>query len=331
MTGIRRLLCAALGLLQIVACGSPDSGDLPAERPARVVVHGSIPESELQPILEEYRKQTGMEVLYVSGSAESLIDGIVGKKRVPSADLFIGGSADALWHAAEEGVFRPSRSEALPSAVPAPLRDPEWSWYALGTRATSIYYHPPSVDPSELSSFEALALPDWRGRLCLSSSAVGDNRSLIASLIARHGERSAELTVRGWIANLANGVYPNDRKLLGSIAAGVCAVGIASPDWLPGDGREAGDTLGIFRPSVAAAVHVNIVGGGVTRHAENPEGALKLLEWLATGSGSKLFIEGTGTTPPSAWAALSDSMISVSKLGYLYQDAIDLAVRAHYP
>ena len=310
-----------------------------------IVVYATIAESIVKPVFEAYTAETGSKVLLVVGEFPDLREKERKPGREPVADLFIADNVADLWQAADQDVFRPTRSDVIARRVSAQLRDPQHLWVSFASRARTIVYNPALTADAERESvvdYASLADGSWRGRLCLSSSTVAENGSLIAMLINDNGVRKAELIVRGWRANLAAPVFTDDKKLLRAIAAGQCALGIAdsseiarfvqtnsvakiAPHWFPDGG----------------VLHINASGGGVTRHAQNPEGAVALLEWLTSDVANSLFaarILGFPANPASTadaslaqWTGFEPNPVNVANLGYLLEDATKLAERARYP
>ncbi|MCU0935414.1 MAG: extracellular solute-binding protein, partial [Gammaproteobacteria bacterium] len=250
--------------------------------------------------------------------------------------------AGNLWAAAEAGVLAPLKSEALEKAIPANLRDPEGRWFGLSVRARTLIYHPDRVKPGELSTYEALADPQWKGRLCLRTSKKVYNQSLVAAMIHRLGEAETERVVRGWVANVAAAPFADDTKVLEALSAGVCDVGILNTYYY---GRyvqdKPGEKLKIFWPNQqAGGVHVNVSGAGVTRHARRAESAQKLLEWLASPKAQGLFASlnleypASPTVAPdpvvAAWGTFKPDPMNVVEEGKLQAKAVMLMDRAGY-
>ncbi|GIU84906.1 MAG: ABC transporter substrate-binding protein [Acidimicrobiales bacterium] len=251
---------------------------------------------DLERAFEVFADETGVDVEFLFGNDAELRERIQAEGEDTQADLFITVDAGNLATAAEQGLFRPVRSRVLEEAIPENLRDPEGRWYGLSIRARTIMYNPENVSESELSTYEDLADPRWRGRLCLRTSANVYTQSLVASLIAHHGREEALRIVRGWAENAR--IMSNDVEILESIAEGVCDVGITNHYYLARLYEEDPDFP--VRPFWAnqedRGVHVNISGAGVTRDAENSEAALRLLEWLAT-DGQEVFVAGNHEYP----------------------------------
>jgi iron(III) transport system substrate-binding protein len=201
---------------------------------------------------------------------------------------------------------------------------------------------PAKIKPADLSTYESLADEKWKGRLCLRSSKKVYNQSLVAMMIAEHGEAKTEQIVRGWVANLAAPVFPDDTTMLQAVAAGQCDVGIANTHYY---GRLIEKTpnlpLALFWPNQSAAgVHINVSGAGVTQHAKNPQGAVKLLEWLSSVAAQNLYADANLEYPvnPSVksdpvvagWGSFKQNYINVAKAGELQTAAVRLMDRAGY-
>jgi iron(III) transport system substrate-binding protein len=193
-------------------------------------------------------------------------------------------------------------------------------------RARTVVYAPDRVGPDEVpDSYEALADPEWDGRICLRTSADAYQQSLVASLIAEHGYDETLEIVRGWVDDAE--ILPNDILLLQTIAeGGKCDVGIANhydlarlleedPDfpvalhWVDQDGR---------------GVHVNISGGGVTRYADDPELAQRFLEWLAT-DGQAVLVHGNHEYPANPAVEPDELLASVFPVDFV-RDPINAGV-----
>jgi len=240
----------------------------------------------------------------------------------------------------------PDPVEDLQANVPAHLRDPGNEWFGLSVRARTLVYHTGKVKPADLSTYEALASPKWKGRLCLRTSKKVYNQSLVAMMITEYGEGKTEDMVRGWVANLATPPFPDDTKAMEAVAAGQCDVTLVNTYYF-GRLMEKQPTLplAIFWPNQnlknkAAGVHVNISGAGVTRYARNPSGAQKLIEWLSSDKAQNLFADvnleypvNPGVTldkTVASWGSFKQNLVNVKEAGSLQAKAVKLMDRAGY-
>ena len=317
----------------LLACGAASAAD-------ELVVYSERKEPLIQPIFATYTQETGVQVKWLTDAAPVLIERLAAEGEATRADLFMAVDAGSLWQAAERGVLLPIASPALEKAIPANLRDPEGQWFALSQRARTIVYSTERVKPDQLSTYEALADPQWKGKLCLRSSKKVYNQSLVATLLARSGAEQVETVVQGWVANLAAPPFADDTLLVQAIAAGQCDVGIVNTYYL---GRLIKDDpalpVTVFWPNQAdAGVHVNISGAGVVKYSKHKQAAQKFLEWLASDTAQDEFARlnfeypaktGIAVDPiVAAWGEFKPDPINVVEAGRRQADAVKLMDRA---
>ncbi|MFQ5579946.1 MAG: Fe(3+) ABC transporter substrate-binding protein [Nitrospiria bacterium] len=307
-----------------------------------VVVYSARKEHLIKPVIDAYTKETGVQVKLITDKAAPLLVRLKAEGKNTPADLFLTVDAGNLWQAAEEGVLLPLRSNRLNANIPAHLRDPKGRWVGLSVRARTIVYNTNKVNPSGLSTYENLGTPAWKGRLCLRTSKKVYNQSLVAMMISELGESKSEKIVKSWVGNLATDVFSSDTKVMEAIVAGQCDVGIVNTYYYGRLKRKDPKLpLALFWPNQKGrGVHVNISGGGVTRHTRHKTSAIRLLEWLSSPSAQNLFADGNLEYPVNpkvkpvpevaAWGAFKPDQINVSKAGELQRDAIKLMDRAGY-
>jgi iron(III) transport system substrate-binding protein len=314
----------------------------PASASDEVVVYSARIEQLIKPLFEAFTRDTGVNVKYVTDREGPLMEKLKAEGERTPADVLLTVDAGNLWQAAELGLLQPVKSATLESNVPAHLRDPEGRWFGLTIRARTLIYNKDKVRPADLSTYEALGDAKWKGRLCLRSSKSVYNQSLVAMMIAEYGEAKTEQVVSSWVANLAVPVFPNDTKVLEAIAAGQCDVGVTNSYYF---GRLLAKSpelpLAIFWPNQSGSgVHVNISGAGVTRHAKNPAGAIKLLEWLSGAEAQRIYADANmeypvnpGVKPDpvvAGWGGFKQNALNVARAGELQAAAVRLMDRASY-
>lgn len=339
---IRRVIGTCL-LVLLVACNDRAAVDTPAQPGNRfVVVYSPIDEARTAALYRAFTAETGIRVQQVSADKSRLLQLMLDKTQAPAADLFMATGVSQLWRAADQGVLRPTHADELTAAIPARLRDPENQWFGFAVLANVIVFNRSLARPEEFVSYESLAEPAWRGRICMTSSSQPDNSALIALLIQRHGHRQAELVVRQLVANLALPPLTDPQALLAAIESGRCPVGIVTLEAAVNRmAVDPGSKLGVATPTLeSGATQVDIVGAGVTRHAGNATDAISLIRWLAKPLAQGLIAESFTALPAvrdaavpqrlRPWQDLKQSDTGVFHLGLLHQDAIDLAERAKY-
>ena len=307
-----------------------------------VTVYSARNEQLLKPILDRYSKESGTEIKLLTANEGALLARLNAEGASTPADVLITVDAGNLWLAAQQGQLRALNSSVLQKNIPAHLRDPDNQWFGLSVRARTIVYSKSAVRASELSSYEDLAQPKWKGRLCLRTSKKVYNQSLIAMMITELGEAKTEEIVRGWVANLATTPFPDDTSLLKAIAAGQCQVGIVNTYYL---GRilvkEPDFPVALFWANQSGSgTHVNVSGAGITKHAKNPVGAQKLIEYLSMETAQSFYVDEDLEFPANPkvkpnsivkdWGNFKPNLLNVSKAGELQAAATKLMDRAGY-
>ena len=307
-----------------------------------IVVYSARKEHLIKPLFDQYTQNTGVKVKYITGKAGALLERLKAEGQNSPADIFITVDAGNLWQAAQAGVLQPVTSEILEENVPANLQDPDNKWFGLSIRARTIVYNTASGAAEKLTTYEDLAGEEWKGKLVLRTSKKVYNQSLVASLIAEHGEEQAEKIVAGWVNNLAADPFSNDTKALEAVAAGIGDATVVNTYYF---GRLMKKTpelpLAIFWPNQNSnGVHMNVSGAGVTTHAKNSDGAVKLLEWLSGEEAQAQFAGLNMEYPVNAkvkvdpiveeWGEFVGNPMNVAKYGELQADAIKLMDRVEY-
>lgn len=329
------LLMPLLALILVVTgCDRPDRDE--------VVVYTSRADHLIKPLFDAWTEQTGVRVRFTTDQEGALISRLKAEGANSPADMLITVDAGNLWFAASEGVLQPVEDEALQGYVPANLRDPEHRWFGLTVRARTLVYSPERVEDGELTTYEALAEPQWQDRLCLRTSRKVYNQSLVATMIERLGEAQAEQVVSGWIDNLATDVFANDNSVMQAIAAGQCDVGIVNTYYHGRLLRENPDLpVKLFWANQdTSGTHVNVSGAGITRHAPNRDHAVALLRWLASPDAQQklaalnLEYPVNPAVPPddavAAWGEFRADQLNVDVAGRRQVEAVKLMDRAGY-
>jgi iron(III) transport system substrate-binding protein len=326
-------------LLAAVTAVAGAPGALAADE---IVVYSARKEDLIKPLFDAYGAETGATISFITDQEGPLLARLKAERANTPADILLTVDAGNLWKAAEEGVLSAVESEELVRNIPPHLRDPANRWFGFSVRARTIVYSTKRVDPGELSTYEGLAGPKWKGRLCLRTSKKVYNQSLVAMMIARLGKESTEQVVRGWVDNLATSVFSNDTSLMEAIAAGQCDVGIVNTYYFGRLQKKQPDVdLALFWPNQeSGGVHVNVSGGGVTAHAPHRAEAIRFLEWLSSEKAQHLFADVNMEYPANprvapapivrAWGDFKQEGMNVSEAGRLQVEAVALMDRAGY-
>ncbi len=325
---------AAASAVLLSACGVSLGDDGPSLSVYSARTYGA------EAAFARFTEETGIRLQFLNGNDAELRERLVTEGEGSAADVFMTVDVANLALAAEQGLFRQVSSPALEQAVPEDLRDPQGRWYGLSVRARAVIYNTEQVDPAQLSTYEALADPAFRGRLCLRTSTSPYTQSLVGSMIANLGEDGARAAVEGWVGNDPQ-ILANDVEIVRTVAAGGCAVGITNHYYLARElDADPSMPVGLFWPNQqTSGTHVNISGAGVTRSSDRPEDAQRFIEWLAT-EGQSLFVDGNFEYPVNPQVEPVEALrqfgefrrdpINVGELGARNAQATQLLIDARY-
>ena len=322
-------------LVLVSSCAEQDDID-------QLTIYTSRQPQLIEPLLEQYKALTGIDVALLSGNATQLMERIIVEGDATEADIFMTVDAGVLWQAGEKGIFENIESETLSQNIPQHLRDADGKWFGLSKRARTIVYSSDAVNSDDLSSYEDLALPKWNNKLCLRTSTKVYNRSLIASMIDAQGLDHSKMVVQGWVNNLATEVFSSDTQALKAVSAGQCAVTIVNTYYLArlADDPQYSNLKLYWANQKSRGTHVNISGAGVVKSSKNKDAATKLLEWLSSEEAQESYADANKEFPVKSgiqvgeilkgWGEFKEDLISVEKLGSLQKEAVLLAQQAGY-
>ena len=252
-----------------------------------------------QQLWDAFTKATGIEVNVVDGTHEQLIQRMQAEGSNSPADVFITVDAGRLAQASGLGLLQPIESEVLAARIPENLRDPDGLWYGMAMRARVLVYAKERMQPSQLSTYEALAEPAMKGKVLVRSSTNVYNLSLVGSLLAADGPEATERWCEGLVANMARPPEGGDTDQIKAVAAGVGDVAISNTYYLarllasskPED-QAIGEQLAVFFPNQGdRGTHVNVSGAGVLKTAPNRENAVKLIEFMSSPEAQRYFAD----------------------------------------
>ena len=250
-----------------------------------------------------FTKQTGIRINRIEGKEDELLERIRNEGNNSPADVFLTVDAARLAKAHELGLFAPVSAKALDARIPANLRSEDW--YSFSARARVIVYNKAEIRPGDVQTYEDLANPRLKGKLCSRSGSHPYNLSLMASVIAHEGEARAEAWARGMVANFARAPKGGDTDQIKAVAAGECGVALANTYYVarllrstkPED-QKMMEKVGVIWPNQATTgTHINVSGGGMLKTAPHREAAVRFLEYLASDEAQRYFADGNNEWP----------------------------------
>jgi iron(III) transport system substrate-binding protein len=319
------LVCAALAAA--VLCTSP------AISQEKVLnLYSSRHYNTDEALYANFTKQTGIRISRIEAPEDALLERLKNEGAASPADVLVTVDAGRLWRAEQMGLFQPVKSAVLDARIPAPLRQPDGLWFGFSTRARVIVYAKDAVKPGDIRSYEDLADPKWKGKVCMRSSASMYNLSLMSSLIGHLGEAKAEAWARGVVANFARSPKGGDTDQIKALAAGECALSITNTYYYvrmlksaKPDERAAMERVGLVWPNQdGRGAHVNISGAGLMKSAPNREAGVKFLEYLASDEAQRYFANGNNEF--SVVAAVSVDNPELASIGRFKADSQNVSV-----
>ena len=279
-----------------------------------------------------FTKATGIKVNRIEAGEDAIIERIRNEGERSPADVMITVDAGRLWRADQLGLFQPVKSATLEQRLPESLRHPAGHWFGFSTRARVIAYNKARVKPAEVQTYESLADPKWKGRVCMRSSTNVYNLSLMGALIDHVGPERAEAWAKGVRDNLAQDPKGGDTDQLKAVAAGQCDVTVSNQYYYARlarsqkpDEKQVAERIGIVLPNQASwGTHVNISGAGVLKHAPHRENAVKFLEYLASDEAQRYFADGNNEWPAVRGVKVDNPVLKA--LGEFKRDSLNVAV-----
>jgi iron(III) transport system substrate-binding protein len=260
-------------------------------------------------LYEDFTKATGIKINRIDGDDNGILSRLKSEGAASPADIVLLVDASRLWRAEADGLFQPVKSDLLSQRIPATLRSEDKgqgsAWFGFSTRARVIVYDKLRVKREEVDTYEDLAAPANKGRLCTRSGSHPYNLSLFGAMLQHLGPQKTEAWLQGLVDNMARTPKGGDTDQIRAVASGECGVAISNSYYLarlmrsnkPED-RSVIEKVGVVFPNQADhGAHVNVAGGAVARHAKNREAAVKFLEYLASDSAQRHFAEGNNEWP----------------------------------
>lgn len=279
----------------------------------------------IQPLLDAFTKANNIKVNAVFVK-DGLPERVAAEGKLSPADILMTVDLSGLVDLTEKGLTQPIKSKVLDSAVPPQLRDPAGHWYTLSMRGRVAYVSKDRVKQTTIT-YEELADPKWKGKVCIRAGQHPYNTAMIAAYVAKHGEAKTEEWLRGIKANAGRKPGGGDRDVARDIMGGICDVGVANSYYVGlmrsgkggPDQEKWGEAINVILPTFSdgAGTHVNVSGAAIAKTAPNRDNAIKLMEYLVSDAAQKIYAESNYEYPVKAGAPIDPI---IAKLGPLKVD-----------
>ena len=293
----------------------------------------------IQPLLDAFTAETGITV-NVAFVDKGMAERLVAEGDRSPADLVLTVDVARLMEVVNAGVIQPVQSNVLEANIPAEYRDPGDQWFGLTTRARIVYASKERVKPGDVTTYEDLADPKWKGRICMRSGTNDYNVALTAAVLAHHDAAYTKTWLEGLKANLARKPSGGDRDQVKAIWAGECDIGIGNTYYLgemladPEQTEWANSVNPVFPVFENGGTHMNISGVAMTKAAPDHDAALKLMEWLSSDAAQKIYAETNYEFPvkpgvPSSelvqsWGTFTPDSLTLAEVAAMRPDALKL-------
>jgi iron(III) transport system substrate-binding protein len=260
-------------------------------------------------LYENFTKATGIKINRVDADDAGILARLKTEGAASPADVILLVDAARLWRAEVDGLFQPVKSKVLDERIPANLRGKDEGqgaqWYGFSTRARVIVYNKAAVQRADADTYEELADPKNKGKLCTRSGSHPYNLSLFGAMHEHLGADKAQAWLGGMVANMARSPKGGDTDQILAVASGECGIAIANSYYAarllrsskPED-KAAMEKVGIVFPNQADhGTHVNITGAGIAKHSKNRDAAQRFLEYLASDAAQVYFADGNNEWP----------------------------------
>ena len=291
---------------------------------------------------DNFEEKTGIKVNVIKANADELIQRIKSEGENSPADLFITVDVGKLWQAADMGLLQKYGDKNLTDGIPESLIDKNGFWVPVTYRSRVLVYSNERVKKSELSTYEDLANPKWKGRLLVRSSSNSYNQALMSSLVANLGEDATQDWTKSVVSNFTRDPKGNDRDQVKAIAAGQGDVAIVNSYYigllLSSENEEevnAGNAISVFFPNQGEGErgsHINVSGVALAKNSPNKSNALKLIEYLTSDEAQEIYVNNTFeySVKPNIepndivkeWGAFRKDPLDLNMLGIKRNDAI---------
>jgi iron(III) transport system substrate-binding protein len=286
-------------------------------------------------LYQDFTRQTGIRINRIEAGDEALLERLRSEGPNSPADVLLLVDAARLWRAQIDGLFQPVKSKVLETRIPPHLRSRDdgagTEWVSFSTRARVIVYNKATIDPTLVKSYQDLAKPSLKGKVCTRSGAHPYMLSLIGAMAEHLGEAGAQQWAAGVVANFARPPRGGDTDQIKAVASGECGVALTNTYYLvrmmrstAAADQEAVARIGVVWPNQdGTGTHVNVTGGGVLKHARNRDAAVQFLEYLAGDSAQAYLANGNNEWPVVASAVAKNP--ALESLGSFKADTLPIA------
>ncbi|MBX3654702.1 MAG: extracellular solute-binding protein [Ramlibacter sp.] len=288
-------------------------------------------------LYSNFTKATGIRINRVDSDDAGILARLKAEGTASPADVILLVDAARLYRGEVDGLFQPIRSKVLEDAIPAQYHAKASadgiSWFGFSTRGRVIVYDKLSVKKADVDTYEELADPKNKGKVCLRSGSHPYNLSLFGALMEHMGEQKTEAWLKGVVDNMARPPRGGDTDQIKAVASGECQIAVSNTYYIarmirsanPED-RAVMEKVGVVFPNQSTwGTHLNIAGGAVAKYAKNRANAIKFLEYLASPQAQAYFADGNNEWPVARGVDISNPALKAMSGGAFKSETIPLS------
>ncbi|MDX4037127.1 Fe(3+) ABC transporter substrate-binding protein [Aliarcobacter skirrowii] len=299
-------------------------------------------------IFKDFENKTGIKVNLVTAKAEELVSRLSIEGANSPADILITADIGNLYLAKQRGLTQSVNSKTLNENIPTHLRDEDGNWFAITKRARIFVYNPKNVNKADLSDYFSITKPQFKGKVITRTSTHAYNKSLMASIIAHHGEEKALEFAKGLSDNFARNPKGSDRDQIRAVASGEADIAIVNSYYLGVmansedkiDAQIAKELAIFFPAQETTGTHINISGASITKFSPNKDNAIKLIEYLTSIEAQGELAQGNYEYPVNpkvkpagtvaSWGEFKEDTIPLNEVGKYTQEAVEIASKGRW-
>ena len=288
-------------------------------------------------LYSDFTKATGIKINRVDSDDAGIIARLKAEGTASPADVILLVDAARLWKGEVDGMFLPVKSKTLETAIPSQLRskptDDGTAWFGLSTRARVVVYDKLKVKREDVDTYEELADPKNKGKLCIRSGSHPYNLSLFGAMTEHLGPQQTEVWLKGLVANMARNPAGGDTDQIKGVATGECGVAVTNTYYLarlirstnPAE-KAMAEKVGVVFPNQSSwGTHLNIAGGAVAKNSKNTESAVKFLEYLASASAQNHFANGNNEWPVAKGVSFENPALKAMSGGSFKSEVLPIS------
>jgi iron(III) transport system substrate-binding protein len=334
----KKVLCNPFAILTWVVLSATSVTSKAQTGSAAINIYSARHYPTDEALYSDFTKSTGIKINRVDADDAGILTRLKAEGAASPADVILLVDAARLWRAEVDGLFMPIKSKLLEEAIPDNLRAKRTdtggiAWFGLSTRARVIVYDKSKYKVSDVDTYEKLADPKFKGKLCIRSGSHPYNLSLFGAMTEHLGPAQTEAWLKGLVANMARNPAGGDTDQIKGVATGECGVAVTNTYYLArllrssnSAEREMAEKVGVVFPNQSTwGTHLNVAGGAVAKNSKNSENAIKFLEYLASASAQNHFANGNNEWPVAKGVSFENPALKAMSGGRFKSEVLPIS------